>query len=169
MKRGRHRQLFFAGWMLASAGFAGAEPVDPRFPSERSADLPEEWTRWPRARIQQLEAERDQLLKKISVLPLHDPKLRSDRLGYHSLFEEPGPAGSLPPHQIDFKLSWTPMLNSIALAPAFDPLSPKVAYAFPKRFRIEVLNGKTDECKRRLKSAAGDGTVQKCITPTKTS
>ena len=142
MKKVRYR-LFFAGWMLALAGFAVAEQVDPRFPSERSSDLPEEWTRWPRARIRQLEAERDQLLKKISVLPQHDPKFLSDHLGYHSLFEDPDPDGSLPPHQIDIKLAWAPTLASIALAPAFNPMESRGAYAFPKRFKIEVLNAGT--------------------------
>ena len=145
MKKVRYR-LFFAGWMLALAGFALAEQVDPRFPSDRPADLPEEWTRWPRARIRQLEAERDQLLEKISVLPQHDPKFQSDHLGYHSLFEDPDPDGSLPPHQIDIKLAWAPTLASIALAPAFNPMESKGegAYAFPKRFKIEMLNPGTD-------------------------
>jgi signal transduction histidine kinase len=129
--------------MLALAGFAVAEPVDPRFPSDRPADLPEEWTRWPRARIRQLEAERDQLLKKISVLPQHDPKFQSNHLGYHSLFEDPGPDGSLPPHQLDITLL-SSRLDSIALAPAFNPKE-SGAYAFPKRFKIEVQNPNTGE------------------------
>ncbi len=146
MKRWRHRRLFFAGWMLALAGFAVAEQVDPRFPADRPAVPPEEWTRWPRARVRQLEAERDQLLKKISVLPQHDPQFQSDHLGFHSLFEDPDPDGSLPPHQIDIKLSRPAWIGSIALAPAFNPKeSEGVAYAFPKRFKIEVLNAETGE------------------------
>ena len=143
MKRVRHRRLFFVGWMLALAGFAEAEQVDPRFPAERIESPAEEWPRWPPARIRQLEAERDQLLKKISVLPQHDPKFQSDRLGYHSLVGDPDPGGSLPPHQIDIKLAWDPPLASIALAPAFNPMESKGAYAFPKRFKIEVLDTET--------------------------
>jgi len=145
MKKVRYR-LFFAGWMLVVAGFAGAEPVDPRFPSERIEPLAEEWTRWPRARIRQLEAEQDQLLKKISVLPQHDPQFLSDHLGYHSSIVEPDSVGSVSPHQIDIKLSWAPQLDSIALVPAFKSAAAGVAtYAFPRRFKIEVLNEKADE------------------------
>ena len=145
MKKVRYR-LFFAGWMLALAGFAVAEQVDPRFPAERPADLPEEWTRWPRARVRQLEAERDQLLKKTSILPQHNPKVLSDHLGYHSLIVEPDSVGSVSPHQIDIKLTWPPWLGSIALVPAFKSAGSGVAaYAFPRRFKIEVLNAKTDE------------------------
>ena len=139
-------RLIFAGWMLALAGFAVAEQVDPRFPADRPAIPPEEWTRWPRARVRQLEAERDQLLKKTSILPQHNPKALSDHLGYHSLFEEPVSDGSLSPHQIDIEMSWAPYLDSIALIPSFKSTGSGVAaYAFPKRFKIEVLDTKTGD------------------------
>ncbi|MCK4564139.1 MAG: histidine kinase dimerization/phosphoacceptor domain-containing protein, partial [Verrucomicrobia bacterium] len=132
--------------MLALAGFAVAEQVDPRFPADRPAIPPEEWTRWPRARVRQLEAERDQLLKKTSILPQHNPKALSDHLGYHSLFEEPVSDGSLSPHQIDIEMSWAPYLDSIALIPSFKSTGSGVAaYAFPKRFKIEVLDTKTGD------------------------
>ncbi len=119
------------------------ELVDPRFPAEYSAISHEALARWPRSRIQQLEIERERLLAKISVLPQHAPEFLIDHLGYHSLFEEPASDGSLPSQQIDIKLSFPPSLDSIALAPAFTP--PEFnAYAFPKRFKIEVLNARTD-------------------------
>ncbi len=146
MKRLQCRRLFFAGWMVALAGFAVAEQVDPRFPSERVKPPAEEWTRWPRARIRHLEAERDQLLKRISVLPQHDPNPMSDHLGYHSLFADSGSDASFSAHQIDFKKVGYVFLDSIALAPAFNPMEFEGgAYAFPKRFKIEVQNSVTSE------------------------
>lgn len=83
---------------------------------------------------------------QISVLPQHDPKFLSDHLGYHSLVGDPSSDGTYPPHRIDIKLPWAPALDSVALAPAFDPAGPEgVPYAFPKRFKIEVLNPATGE------------------------
>ncbi len=147
-------QVDFTDMSITSRGIGGIvgtepqyEPVDPRFPSEwhaRQAGMPEKkWARWPRTRVRQLEAERKQLLKKISVLPQHNPLILSDRLGHHSLFAEPGSGDSQSPHQIDIKLSRSPQLGSIALAPAFNPTGQEI-YAFPKRFKIEVFNTKTD-------------------------
>ncbi len=121
--------------------------VDPCFPADRhvrQAVSVEERMRWPRKRIQQLEAERDRLLARISVLPQHDPVFLSTHLGYHSSFEESGSAGSFSPHQIDFKFFWKTEIHSIALAPAFNPRA-SGAYAFPKRFKIEVLDNRTGE------------------------
>ncbi len=135
-------RLLLVAWVLE--GYAVAEQVDPRFPAERIEPPSEEWTRWPRARIRQLETEQDQLLKKISVLPQHAPIFPTDRLGYHSLFEEPDAAGAFPEHRIDFKFRNDQRLDSIALAPAFNPNEPG-AYAFPKRFKIEVMNRGTDQ------------------------
>ncbi len=80
----------------------------------------------------------------ISVLPQHPPIFLSSHLGYHSRFEEVGTGDALPPLQLDFKWPWEPLLDSIAFAPAFNPKDPG-AYAFPKRFKVEVLNPATDE------------------------
>lgn len=136
-------QLFFIGWLLALAGGAAAEPVDPCWPGQwhrLQAAEKKEWTHWPRARIRQLEDEREQLIEQIAVLPQHDPKTLPDHLGYHSLFEDPGSDRSLPMHQLSATLVWPRKLDSIALAPAFNPLDPEDGvYAFPKRFKIEVL------------------------------
>lgn len=121
----------------------GSEPVDPRFPEDRPTKVYTEGSWRPWVRIRQLEAERGQLLTKISVLPQHDPKTRTDYLGYHSLFEAPESEGSLVPHQLDIK-TLPYQIDAIALAPAFNP-EESGAYAFPKRFKIEVLNDGTDE------------------------
>ncbi|MCK4565300.1 MAG: hypothetical protein KAU94_11580, partial [Verrucomicrobia bacterium] len=124
------------------AGNYPVERVDPRFPAERLSIPREDMALWPRTRIQQLEAERERLLERISALPQHDPKLMTSHLGYHSPFDEPASDGMLPSHQIDFTLTSSILLDSIALAPAFNPQE-FGAYAFPKRFKIEVLNART--------------------------
>ena len=124
-------------------GLAVAEPVDPRFPEiwhAMQAVSHEEWTRWPRGRVRQLEEDRDRLLKKIAVLPQHKPKVMATHLGYHSLFDEPESEATLPSHQLVAKFVFWPKLDSIALAPAFNQLDPEAGvYAFPKRFKIEVM------------------------------
>jgi hypothetical protein len=104
MKGWRQRGLLFIGLVLAWAGFTVAEQVDPRFPEERLAEVHEKLEWWPHARIQQLEAERDQLLEKISLLPQHDPIFSSDRLGYHSSVGDPESDEVSPPHQLVIKL-----------------------------------------------------------------
>ena len=146
VSRGATNQVDFTKMLITSSGIGNIEPeyeqVDPRFPGDRQTEVHAEWTRWPRARIRQLEAERNQLLKKISLLPQHHPIYLSTRLGYHSRFEEAGSPDALLPHQIDFKWSWKPLLDSIALVPAFNPKQPEI-YAFPKRFKIEVLTYET--------------------------
>ncbi|WP_372845796.1 sensor histidine kinase [Pontiella sp.] len=127
--------------MLSFLATASAEPVDPRFPAELRAgpDSPAPARRLS-ARIRQLEDEREQLLQKISVLPQHDPKFMADHLGFHSLFDDPGSAGNLPLHRLLFKANRPLEIGAIALAPAFNPLEyGGNPYAFPRRFRIEVL------------------------------
>ncbi len=123
----------------------GYEPVDPRFPSEwhaRQARMSEKkWAWWPRLRVRQLEAERKQLRGEISVLPQHNPMTLSDHRGHHSLFAESGSGDLQSLHQIDISLSWSRLLGSIALAPAFNPTNLE-PYAFPKRFKIEVFSTK---------------------------
>ena len=123
-------------------GIRGAGQVDPPFPADRPVVSEREWSRWPRKRIRQLEAERDRLLEKISVLPWHEPLFLSSQLGYHSRFEESGSDDPASPHQINFQFRWAPTLEAIALAPAFNPKEPG-AYAFPKRFKIEVLDSQS--------------------------
>lgn len=125
-------------------GVRGAGQVDPRFPRDRPAPPPAEaGSHWPPKRIRRLAQERDRLRAQISVLPQYNPLFLTSRLGYHSQF---GTEAS-PPHQIDFQFQWAPMLEAIALAPAFNPQKPG-AHAFPRRFKIEVLDarmGKFDE------------------------
>ncbi|QHI70321.1 sensor histidine kinase [Tichowtungia aerotolerans] len=125
--------------LLAFAAFP--ESVDPCFPEQwhtRQAAETRSLTRWPPARIHQLEAEKIRLQKKIAVLPQHDPKVLPDHLGYHSSCEIPGSEGSSPVSTIDLKMEW-PRMVSIAMAPAFNPQEPGDGpYAFPTRFKIEV-------------------------------
>lgn len=118
-------------------------PVDPRFPSERGATPPEQWARWLPTRIRQLDAERSQLLENISALPQHRPVFLSNRLGYHSRLDEAETDETDPPNRIQFSWEWDPLLDSIALVPAFNPKAAET-YAFPKRFKIEVRPIDTD-------------------------
>lgn len=148
-------QVDFTNMSISSRGVGGIggidpeyEPVDPRFPAEwraRQAGMPEKKrAKWPRTRIHQLKSERDQLLQRVSALPQHNPLVLSDHFGYHSTFASENLSGDPEAHVIDVKLSWSPRLGSIALAPAFNPQMPGT-YAFPKRFKIEVLNTRTAE------------------------
>jgi signal transduction histidine kinase len=143
MKYFQSRIWVLAGWAWMWAGVSIAQQVDPWCPAqlrEQQAAESAPLKRWLPARIRQLEAERDQLRERIALLPWHDPRVLSDYLGYHSPFENPlsGDAGAKP--SIEIKLPWGPELEAIAFAPAFNPLDSGVdAYAFPKRFKIEVL------------------------------
>ena len=134
--------------ILAAVTLSGhASAVDARSPEESNARQiasTEEWSWWPWKRVEQLEAARGQLLEQISVLPQHQPIFQSNRLGFHSSFAVSESGQTLPPHQIDFELGYANFLDSIALVPAFDPKD-HVAYAFPKRFKIEALSSHTGQ------------------------
>jgi signal transduction histidine kinase len=132
--------MVVAGWVLAWSGLACAEPVDPRNPAEWRAMQAEgrRLNRWLPDRIRQLEAERDQLLATISTLPQFDPALISDHLGYHSGHVDQ--AGEPGRHQLMVHFRYRPFLGAIALVPSINPRDRHGgAYAFPRRFRIEVL------------------------------
>ena len=149
MKRSRWIQLIGAGWWAAGTlfGWAADETVDPRSPAVWHAQeklLNPSNSRWPWIRIQQLEAEEKILLKKISELPQHNPKFLSSHLGYHSKIQDMESDEPRLPHQINLILSRANPLDSIALAPAFS-LVKNGAYAFPKRFKIEVKNSRTGQ------------------------
>ncbi len=147
MKTHDSMRLFLLGWLLVLVAMTTAQPVDPSWPGEwheRKAAEQQEQSRWPREAIRQLEGERDQLLEAIALLPHYEPKVSAEYLGYHSLFQEPGSDGSLSAPRIDVTFVWPRWLDSIALAPAFNPLeSVGGIYAFPKRFKIEVLDNDT--------------------------
>ncbi|MBT3191934.1 MAG: sensor histidine kinase, partial [Verrucomicrobia bacterium] len=119
--------------------------VDPRFPAEAKS-LPVDSGRkrnlWPPKHIRRMEEERTTLLEAISVLPQRQPRPLSSRLGYHSRFEEGVVIDGALPSQIDFKWNGAPWLDSVALAPAFHARG-QGAYAFPKRFRIELRDAET--------------------------
>ena len=141
--------VLFAAIGLSSQSFdpgdiRGVGQVDPCFPADRIALPPEEWARWLPTRIGQLAAEQAQLRKAISGLPRHHPIPLFSRLGYHSRIVEAGSADGLSLQQIQVTWPGGPRIDSIALAPAFNPKAPG-AYAFPKRFKIEMLNADTRE------------------------
>jgi signal transduction histidine kinase len=124
-----------------------SDPVNPRSPEEwhaRQALLVENWSRWPWRRIRQLEAAQNQLTESISELPQHQPIFYSDHMGYHSPFATADIGDTLPPHQIDFTWAFAQRLDSIAFAPALDVKS-LGSYAFPTRFKIEVVNAETNQ------------------------
>lgn len=111
--------------------------VDPRYPFELRRAPVDNWSRLPWVRIQQLESEREQLLDQIALLPQHDPKSRIGFLGYHSVFEESNPGESLQETRFLIDLRNGRPIGSIAFAPVFNSTA-SGAYAFPKRFKIEV-------------------------------
>jgi signal transduction histidine kinase len=129
----------WAGGVLVLAVCSFAEPVDPCFPAQwherRAAAESRPLKRWPPAQIHQLEELRGQLLEKIAVLPQHHPRTLPDRFGYHS---EPVNIGAESDAQIDIAFDFDPELGAIAFVPAFVP-EEAGAYAFPKRFKIDVL------------------------------
>ncbi len=131
------------GWMsgvLVAAVCSFAEPVDPCFPAQwharRAAEERRPVERWLPARIHQLEEERTQLLETIAILPQHNPRTLPDRFGCHS---EPVDVGAESNAQVDISFDFDPELGAIALVPAFVPEA-SGAYAFPKRFKIDVLD-----------------------------
>jgi signal transduction histidine kinase len=92
------------------------------------------------SRINRLKAERDELKHQIAQLPQHHPKPLSERLGYHSVpvAERFRNKGGM--QHIDVKFAFYSMLDSIALMPAiFNGDAGVESYAFPKRFKIDVL------------------------------
>lgn len=92
------------------------------------------------ARISRLKAERERMLKSISVLPQHTPKPMSDHLGYHSMPIEI-PSGEA--QHIDIQFEFHSKLDSIAFMPVLvSGESGPEAYAFPKRFKIDVLENR---------------------------
>jgi signal transduction histidine kinase len=126
------------------AGHAGAQAVDPRNPAEWRAMQTEQqkpFSRWLPLRIRQLEGERRRLLARIGSLPQHDPKPQPDHLGCHFLPWEDMDASDEQVGLIVAEFKFDPRLAAIALAPAFVPESSgKDSYAFPKRFKIEIMD-----------------------------
>jgi signal transduction histidine kinase len=142
-----HSPIFFviAGWILLSLEFAAAEPVDPCNPEEwramQKAEFPE-LPGWLPNRIRQLEEERTELLGKILQLPQHAPVRLPERLGYHSIpLNGAASTAGESNHVVEVRLKLDPRLGAIAFAPALVP-GEKGSYAFPKRFKIEVMDRK---------------------------
>jgi signal transduction histidine kinase len=143
MNNSLFRAWMLTGWIWAGVGVSLAEPVDPLSPAmlrEQQVGESAPLKRWLPARLRQLEAERTHLLQEIALLPQHDPRILPDHQGYHSTFETPGPEDDSLESSIDVKLIWGPELAAIAFSPAFNPLDSEAdAYAFPTRFKVEVL------------------------------
>ncbi len=128
--------------MSCCIGIGIAEPVDPCNPTQWRAMQALErasMSHWLPTRIRQLEEERIELLRKISGLPLHDPMPLPDHQGYHSLPNDGGDNGDELISLIEVQFQFDPELGAIALVPAIIP-GKTGSYAFPKRFKIEVLD-----------------------------
>jgi signal transduction histidine kinase len=89
-----------------------------------------------------LESEKEQLVNQIADLPLHEPIPLTSKLGYHSVQRDSGDVTPSGYHSLTADLVFNEELRSIGFVPAFDPMNPqRDTYAFPKRFKIEVLEG----------------------------
>lgn len=136
-------RLVFLLFVFSLSGAVVADTVDPCYPEEwyaQQATFSNSWSHLPWKRIEQLLEERRILLEQISVLPQHKLERKYKRLGYHSLFVDAQTKAET--IQLNVDVSFMTMLDSIALAPAFNPQSPhSEVYAFPKRFKIEVQAG----------------------------
>lgn len=94
---------------------------------------------WPVTRIKQLEKLRQQLQQALQSLPHHCPVILDQQLGYHSSLRLSDESHLPDSHQIEFILPSAYDVESIALVPALNPLTPfGGAYAFPKRFKLEA-------------------------------
>jgi signal transduction histidine kinase len=124
---------------------ATAQSIDPRTPEEWQVQQLQESGRtayWLPTRIRELEAERNELIAQIDLLPQHAPKPLASALGYHSLSSKPDAAGSNEFHYITADLIWNHELHSIGLVPSNNPFGQQTrTYGFPKRFKIEILQG----------------------------
>jgi signal transduction histidine kinase len=116
---------------------------NPRFPSANRTPPPAKWSCWWPTRIRQLENERKHLLESILALPQHELRIRTDHLGYHSLFVKPESDDAPQFNQLSISFPFRPHLDSIAFAPALD-VEKIDAYAFPKRFRVELRGTEGD-------------------------
>ncbi|MEX0321755.1 MAG: sensor histidine kinase [Puniceicoccaceae bacterium] len=128
-------------WVTGGLAIALGQSIDPRSPEEWRTQIAMEELKldyWLPARIRQLEIERNHLLAKISKLPLHDPKPLTGQYGYHSLVR----SSDSKFHYLTADTVYNQQLNSIGLVPALNPFDPQAGiYAFPKRFKIEILPG----------------------------
>ncbi|QHI70112.1 hypothetical protein [Tichowtungia aerotolerans] len=94
---------------------------------------------WLPTRIRQLQRERAEILEEIETLPVHHPLPLPDHYGYHSAPIDSAADSESLPQTIVFECDFDPQLDSIALAPVLLPgYLESGAYAFPKRFKIEL-------------------------------
>lgn len=144
--RVEHAILAMAFLLAGGVPCRGVEQdmVDPCFPRQLHAQqsqeehVANELLPW---RIRHLKAERDLLLNTIANLPLHNPTALPDHLGYHSVPISEESLGDA--QQINVKFAFYSRLDSIALMPALiSGTSGLKSYAFPKRFKIEVLENR---------------------------
>lgn len=99
-------------------------------------------SKWLPDRIRQLEEEHADLLGEIEQLSQHAPVRLPERLGYHSMpLNDAERAAGESNHVVEVQLNLDPRVGAIAFAPALVP-GEEGSYAFPKRFKIEVLDRK---------------------------
>ncbi|MBK1875792.1 sensor histidine kinase [Pelagicoccus mobilis] len=124
-------------------GVSSSLAVSPKNPGElveQQAQEKDDRSGWLLTRISELETERDELIATLAQLPRHDPVVFQNHLGFHSAFELSEGEDTESPHTLTFSFWRRQFIRSIALAPATSPFGPAdEAYAFPRRFKVEVL------------------------------
>jgi hypothetical protein len=109
--------------------------------AEKEAQGEKKW--FPPARIHQLRTEREGLRQTISLLPQHKPEPLTGRLGYHSVLSREVVKSTDEFLTIEILFSFYSRLDSIAMRPVLlNGTSGVETYAFPERFRIEVLEAR---------------------------
>ena len=132
-------------WFLCTGAVSLAEQIDPRNPQQQidqQISMQSSTSSWLPARIRELRQQRQELVEFINTLPQHQPNPLTTAFGYHSLRRDPASPGTAGYHTVTGDLVYDPELDSIGMVPAFDPADPLVkTYAFPRRFKIEVMEG----------------------------
>ncbi len=139
-----NESLVAAGCLTVGSVIADTAMVDPCFPLQMDQTVVHEPVKgWLPGRIRQLRVERDELIDRINVLPLHNPKPLSDHHGYHSLPLDISPSNDTSASRIHVRFEFYSKLDSIALVPALVHGDSQLeSYTFPKRFKIEVLESR---------------------------
>lgn len=140
MKCVYYKLFVFIAWAFFGALLRG-ESVDPRNPAEwtrQKEQASRELSLRAAVRIDELKAERAELLQAVRRFPRYSPLMTHGRIGYHSSFCCVSNAAAS-----DRVISWNDHspreVRAIALVPAYDPLGiTRGAYGFPRRFKIEV-------------------------------
>lgn len=136
-------RVALAALLLASPNFLcfASDPHSPQQEQTSLEQFPQSWSPLPHLKIRQLESELQTLRSELNQLPHLHPILSQNRIGYHSAYEESTSPNAPGQHTLDFNFNKTFLFRSIALVPAYHPSEQdRNAYAFPKRFKIELKN-----------------------------